>query len=46
MSRVGKQPITVPSGVTITADNTTIAVTGPKGTLSQFAMPGITVKPL
>jgi large subunit ribosomal protein L6 len=44
MSRVGKQPITIPSGVTITVDNSTITVAGSKGTLSQFTMPGITVK--
>lgn len=44
MSRIGKQPIAVPSGVTITVDPKTIAVTGPKGTLSQFTMAGVTVK--
>lgn len=43
MSRIGKQPITVPSGVTITVDNDQISVSGPKGQLSQFTMPGITV---
>ncbi len=35
MSRVGKSPITVPSGVSITIEPETISVTGPKGTLSQ-----------
>jgi len=43
MSRIGKLPITVPQGVTITVDQDTILVTGPKGSLSQFTMPGITV---
>ncbi len=43
MSRVGKQPIVLPSGVTITVDDKSITVTGPKGTLSQFTMPGINV---
>lgn len=43
MSRVGKLPIGIPSGVTITIDPDTITVTGPKGTLTQFTMPGITV---
>ena len=43
MSRVGKLPIQIPAGVTITADPDAITVTGPKGTLSQFTMPGITV---
>jgi large subunit ribosomal protein L6 len=44
MSRVGKLPIQVPSGVTITVDDAAITVTGPKGTLSQFTLPGITVE--
>lgn len=43
MSRVGKLPIGLPSGVTITVDPDTIMVTGSKGTLSQFTMPDITV---
>ena len=43
MSRIGKLPIEIPSGVTITVDQDTITATGPKGTLSQFTMPGITV---
>jgi large subunit ribosomal protein L6 len=44
MSRIGKLPITVPSGVTITVDPDTITVAGSKGTLKQFTMPGVTVK--
>lgn len=44
MSRVGKLPIAVPSGVTITVDNSEITVAGSKGTLKQFTMPGISVK--
>lgn len=44
MSRVGKQPIAIPSGVTITVDPDTITVAGSKGTLTQFTMPDITVK--
>ncbi len=43
MSRVGKLPIKVPSGVTITVDDSKVTVTGTKGTLEQFMMPGITV---
>jgi large subunit ribosomal protein L6 len=43
MSRVGKLPIAIPSGVTITVDPDTITVAGGKGTLSQFTMPGVTV---
>jgi large subunit ribosomal protein L6 len=44
MSRIGKLPIEIPSGVTITVDADAITVAGPKGTLSQFTMPGVTVK--
>lgn len=44
MSRIGKLPIAIPSGVTITVDPDHIVVTGAKGTLKQFTMPGITVK--
>jgi large subunit ribosomal protein L6 len=44
MSRIGKQPITILSGVTITVDSDNITATGPKGTLSQFTMPGVIVK--
>lgn len=43
MSRVGKLPIDIPSGVTITIDPDTITVAGSKGTLTQFTMPGVTV---
>ena len=36
MSRIGKTPITVPSGVKVQiGDDNTITVTGPKGTLTQ-----------
>jgi len=44
MSRIGKLPIKIPSGVTITVDDHEIAVAGSKGTLKQFTMPDITVK--
>jgi large subunit ribosomal protein L6 len=43
MSRIGKQPILIPSGVTITVDPDFVTVAGPKGTLKQFTMPGVTV---
>jgi large subunit ribosomal protein L6 len=43
MSRIGKQPVVVPSGVTITVDPAEITVAGSKGTLKQFTMHGITV---
>ncbi|WP_442602737.1 50S ribosomal protein L6 [Paenibacillus sp. KN14-4R] len=35
MSRIGRKPITIPSGVTVTLDNTLITVKGPKGTLTR-----------
>lgn len=44
MSRIGKQPITIPAGVTITVDNKVVSVNGPKGELSQPLMSGISVK--
>lgn len=44
MSRIGKLPIEIPSGVTITVDESAITVNGSKGSLSQFTMPGVTVK--
>ena len=34
MSRIGRKPITVPAGVEVTLDGNTVAVKGPKGTLS------------
>lgn len=43
MSRIGKLPIKIPSGVTITVDPDFVTVAGSKGTLKQFTMPGITV---
>ena len=35
MSRIGKQPIPVPSGVEVKIDGSTLTVKGPKGELSQ-----------
>ena len=35
MSRVGKLPIPVPAGVTVSVANGVCTVTGPKGTLTQ-----------
>jgi len=35
MSRIGKSPIAVPSGVEVTVANGTVTVKGPKGTLSR-----------
>ncbi|GAA0323444.1 50S ribosomal protein L6 [Bacillus carboniphilus] len=44
MSRVGKKPIEVPSGVTVTFDNNTITVKGPKGELTRTFSPDIKVE--
>ena len=45
MSRIGRAPITVPAGVTVTVgENNLITVKGPKGTLTYTAHPGMTVK--
>jgi len=35
MSRIGKMPVTVPSGVTVTQDGNRITVKGPRGELSR-----------
>ena len=35
MSRIGKSPITIPEGVTVTVENAVVKVAGPKGELEQ-----------
>lgn len=42
MSRIGKSPISIPSGVTVTLNNNVVNVKGPKGELSQEINPDIT----
>ena len=44
MSRIGKKPITLPQGVTLTVDGQLVEVKGPKGTLSMTVHPNMTVK--
>jgi large subunit ribosomal protein L6 len=44
MSRVGKQPIAVPSGVDVTIDGTTVRVKGPKGQLEHNVIGQVTVE--
>ena len=44
MSRIGKLPIQIPSGVTVTMKDSVATVKGPKGTLSQYVNPDIEVK--
>ena len=45
MSRIGRLPISVPSGVTVDIDGSTVTVKGPKGTLShEVASPIVVAK--
>lgn len=44
LSRIGKLPVDIPAGVTITVDNENVTVEGPKGKLQQFVVPAVTVK--
>lgn len=43
MSRIGRQPIEIPSGVKVSIDGRVVKVTGPKGELSLTAHPGLKV---
>lgn len=44
MSKIGRMPVSIKTGVTVTADGETVTVTGPKGTLT-FPLPsGILVE--
>ncbi|BDX34124.1 50S ribosomal protein L6 [Mycobacterium antarcticum] len=44
MSRIGKQPVTIPSGVDVTIDGRNVSVKGPKGTLTLDIAEPITVE--
>lgn len=44
MSRIGKKPVAIPSGVEVTLSGSHIAVKGPKGELSYDHLPEVTVK--
>jgi large subunit ribosomal protein L6 len=44
MSRIGRLPVNVPSGVELTIDGQLVTVKGPKGTLSQVISEPITVE--
>ncbi|MFW6774416.1 50S ribosomal protein L6 [Nocardioides sp. CPCC 205120] len=44
MSRIGKLPITVPSGVDVAIDNSLVTVKGPKGTLTHTVPAPITIE--
>ena len=42
MSRIGKKPVAVPNGVTVSVDDNLLVVKGPKGQLQQKIAQGIT----
>ncbi|HVL28349.1 MAG TPA: 50S ribosomal protein L6 [Acidimicrobiales bacterium] len=44
MSRIGRAPIPVPSGVDVTLDGRRVAVKGPRGSLERVLPPDITVR--
>ena len=44
MSRIGKLPVSIPAGVTVTLKDNIVNVKGPKGELSQFVNPAISVE--
>ena len=44
MSRIGKMPITVPAGVEVTIDGSTVTVKGPKGELTRTFASQLTIK--
>lgn len=43
MSRIGKLPISIPAGVTVTLKDDVVTVKGPKGELNQYVNPAINV---
>ena len=44
MSRIGKKPVEIPAGVTVTLDKNTVTVKGPKGELSRSFNPDMEIK--
>jgi large subunit ribosomal protein L6 len=44
MSRIGRKPIVIPGGVTVTVDGSTVKVKGPKGELSRTFEPSMKVR--
>lgn len=44
MSRIGKLPVPIPKGVTLTVSNSNVTVEGPKGKLEQKIRPEVSVK--
>ncbi|MHB1907082.1 MAG: 50S ribosomal protein L6, partial [Acidimicrobiales bacterium] len=44
MSRIGRNPITVPAGVTVEVATDAITVTGPNGTMTRVLPAGVAVE--
>ena len=44
MSRIGRKPIAIPGGVTVTVDGSTVKVKGPKGELARTFEPSMKVR--
>ena len=44
MSRIGREPITVPAGVEVKVDGNVVTVKGPKGTLTQTIRPEMKIE--
>lgn len=43
MSRIGRKPIPVPAGVTMTLEGSRVMVSGPKGSLEERLLPGLAI---
>jgi len=43
MSRIGKHPVIIPSGVTVTVEGNTVKVKGPRGELTRTLHPEMSV---
>ncbi|KOP31603.1 50S ribosomal protein L6 [Exiguobacterium acetylicum] len=43
MSRIGKKPVVIPAGVTVTVENNTVTVKGPKGELTREFSPAMAI---
>jgi large subunit ribosomal protein L6 len=43
MSRIGKKPVALPSGVTVSVSGSTVIVKGPRGELSYTLLPQVTL---
>ena len=44
MSRIGKLPVAIPKGVTVTCEGSTVTVKGPKGELQKTFHPDLAIK--